>query len=185
MWLISGQQTKNTYSISKPSNYSLPLPRSSTPSFFHLTAGHRGSTGWFQDPGEGRALSWKDLEVLNDCMKLSPTQAYIRLWLGREINLVMISCWNYELIYNSLHILTNRENECLLCARQYSQLLKYNVIIMPTLHLSLKAKGKDNFVFPSLSSISSKQLLPSLHAISYPYSIFIMRSSSFHFIFHC
>ena len=183
MWLISGQQTKNTYSISKPSNYS--PPRSSTACFFRLTAGHRGSTGWFQHPGEGRAWGWKDLEALNDCMISAPSQAYIRLWLGGEINLVMISCWNYELVYNSLHILTNRENECLLCARQYSQLLKYNVIIMPTLHLSLKAKGEDSFVFPSLSSTSSKQLLPFLHAVSHPYSIFIMQSSGFHSIFCC
>ena len=97
----------------------------------------------------------------------------------------MISFWNYELVYNSLHILMNRENKCLLRARKYSQLLKYNAIIMPTLHLSLKAKGKDNFVFPSLSSTSSKQLLHFLHAIFYPHNIFIMQSSSFHSIFCC
>lgn len=47
-------------------------PHSSVSSFFHLTAGHRGSTGWFQDAGEGRGLAWKDLESLNDFMKLSP-----------------------------------------------------------------------------------------------------------------
>ena len=174
MWLTSVQWDidKDDVCIVFPSlKISLPQALAHSHFFPGLTASHWGSLDCSKTLEDGRALVWK---TLGPWMIAWSTTPMLNLhWPEGEINLVIISFWNYKVVTAVCisWLIGKSSINYVPC----SILSPWNIMpLLCQLHICLwrqKSKYRDNFLFPSLLSTFSSfclSLMPVPPRISSP-----------------